>query len=108
MIKNFKPRTQVQGQPVDQSKKINRFFNLAKNIASTSEYGKIRHAELGCILGMPRNVTTGADVYVCRINKNGVFRNSKPCSMCHSALKYVGVKRVYYTTNNNTVEMYKL
>lgn len=66
------------------------------------------HAELGCILGMPRNVTTGADVYVCRINKNGVFRNSKPCSMCHSALKYVGVKRVYYTTNNNTVEMYKL
>ena len=66
------------------------------------------HAELGCVLGMPRNVTTGTDLYVCRINKEGEFRNSQPCSMCHEALKHVGVKRVYYTTNNNTIEMYKL
>ena len=146
MMKNFKPRTEVQGRPVHQSKKIKRFFNLARNVAANSEYGKIRHgallvkggsvinvcynkdnyssfgcrfrsphrghatvhAELGCILGMPRDVTMGADVYVCRINKKSEFRNSKPCSMCHAALKHVGVKRVYYTTNNNTVEMYKL
>ena len=66
------------------------------------------HAELGVVLGLSRSVTTGADVYVCRINRVGEFRNSKPCSMCHAALKHVGVKRVYYTTNNNTVEMYKL
>jgi len=66
------------------------------------------HAELGCILGLARNVTTGSDLYVCRINKNGEFRYSKPCAMCHEALKHVGVKRVYYTTNDDTVEMYKL
>ena len=66
------------------------------------------HAELGSILGMARNVTNGSDVYVCRINREGDFRNSKPCTMCHEALKHVGVKRVYYTTNDNTVEMYKL
>ena len=145
-MKYFKSRTEVQGTPVDQTKKTSRFFNLARNIASNSEYGKIRHgavlvkggsvlnachnkdsyssfggrfraahkghdtvhAELGCILGMPRNVTTGADIYVCRINKEGDFRYSKPCPMCHAALKHVGVKRVYYTTNDNTIEMYKL
>ena len=66
------------------------------------------HAEIGCILGIARDVTTGADVYVCRVNKNGEFRNSKPCSMCHEALRHVGVKRVYYTTSDNTFEMYKL
>ena len=66
------------------------------------------HAEIGCILGMPRDVTDGADLYVCRINRAGEFRNSKPCPMCHGALKHVGVKRVYYTTGDNTVEMYKL
>ena len=65
------------------------------------------HAEIGCILGIPRGSTTGADLYVCRINREGEFRNSKPCSMCHEALKHVGVKRVYYTTNDNTIEMYK-
>ena len=65
------------------------------------------HAELGSILGMPRDSTSGSDVYVCRINRDGQFRNSKPCAMCHEALKHVGVKRVFYTTNENTIEMYK-
>lgn len=128
------------------SNKIKRYFNLGRNIAYNSPYGKLRHgavlirggsvmnasfnkdsyssfgtrfrspsrgpatvhAEIGCILGMSRDVTSGADLYVCRINREGEFRNSKPCSMCHEALKHVGVKRVYYTTNDNTVEMYKL
>jgi len=145
-MNNFKPRTGVQGREVATTKKINRFFSLARNIATNSDYGKIRHgailvkggsvinachnkenyssfgrrfrdgdrghatvhAELGVILGIPRDVTSGADVYVCRINRAGVFRNSKPCAMCHAALKHVGVKRVYYTTGNNTIEMYKL
>ena len=66
------------------------------------------HAELGCILGLSRNVTVGADIYVCRVNRQGKFRNSKPCAMCHEALKHVGVKRVYYTTNEDVIEMYKL
>ena len=66
------------------------------------------HAELGCVLGVSRNVTTGADIYVCRVNRKGDFRNSKPCAMCHEILSHVGIKRVYYTTNEGTVEMYKL
>ena len=142
----FKGRTSIIGKQIDRSKKINRCFSLARNIAHNSPYGKIRHgavltkggsiinasfnkdnytsfgsrfrsplrghatvhAELGCILGLPRDVTSGADLYVCRINRKGEFRFSKPCSMCHEALKHVGVKRVYYTTSDNTVEMYKL
>ncbi len=142
----FKQRTVVAGRPVETSKRIDRYFELARNIAQNSPYGKIRHgailakggsilntsfnkdkfnsfgsrfrdadrgyatvhAELGCILGMPRSATTGADIYVCRINRDGEFRYSKPCGMCHEALKHVGVKRVYYTTNEGIVEMYKL
>ena len=145
-MQRFKQRTEIVGKVVDKTKKINRLFTLARNIAYNSPYGKIRHgaviikggsilnasfnkenyssfgtrfrlphrghatvhAELGCILGLTRDSTVGADVYVCRINRDGDYRNSKPCSMCHEALKHVGVKRVYYTTNNNTIEMYKL
>ena len=66
------------------------------------------HAEIGCVLGLVRTATSGADVYVCRINKKGEFRYSKPCAMCHQVLKHVGVKRVYYTTNEDVIEMYKL
>lgn len=143
---HYEPSSDATTKVVARTRKIERFFSLAKNVAQSSEYGKIKHgallakggsvlnvscnkdnytsfgtrfrcrhrghatvhAELGCILGMPRNVTTGADVYVCRVNKQGEFRNSRPCAMCHAALKHVGIKRVYYTTDNNNIEMYKL
>jgi len=146
MRQRFKNHTSHFGVGVKPTKKVKRYFDLARNVAFGSEYGKIRHgalltkggsiintccnkdkfcsfgtrfrnpnrgpatihAELGCILGLPRGVTTGADIYVCRVNKQGVFRNSKPCAMCHEILKHVGVKRVFYTTGDNSIEMYKL
>ena len=142
----FKPRTIISGEPIQASKKINRYFEAARNLASNSPYGKLRHgallvkggsvlsssfnkdnftafgarfrnsdhghatvhAELGCILGMPRSSTIGSDIYVCRINREGNFRYSKPCAMCHEAMKHVGIKRVYYSTNDGTIEMYKI
>ena len=66
------------------------------------------HAELGCILGMDRSVTTGSTVYVVRIGKGGEFRMSKPCKMCHQALLHVGVKRVIYSIDEQTAGAYKL
>ena len=142
----FKSRTSILGRVIHRSKKVKRYFELARNMAHNSPYGKLRHgallvrggsvmntsfnkdkfnsfgsrfreqdrgpatlhAEIGCVLGQSRSTTSGADVYVCRINKKGEFRYSKPCAMCHQALRHVGVKRVYYTTNEGTIEMYKL
>ena len=66
------------------------------------------HAELGCILGVDRKQTTSATVYVVRVGKNGDFKMSKPCTMCQSVLKYVGIKKVYYTTSNDQYEVMKL
>ena len=62
------------------------------------------HAELGAILGMDRSVTQGSTIYVVRINKEGHPRMSKPCPMCESALKHVGVKRVVYTNRDGRIE----
>lgn len=142
----FKARTNIEGTEVRISNKIKRYFDLSRNVAYNSPYGKIKHgallvkggsvlnasfnkksytsfgsrfrnandgpatvhAEIGCILGIPRDVTMGSDLYVCRINTAGEFKNSQPCPMCHEALKHVGVKRVYYTTDNLSVKMYKL
>lgn len=58
-----------------------------------------KHAELSVILGIDRKVTTGADVYVVRINPSGLIKNSKPCAMCEDVLRFVGVRRVFYSTN---------
>ena len=56
------------------------------------------HAEIGCVLGIPRPKTTGATVYVARVNNFGEEKISKPCQMCQNVLKHVGVRRVIYTT----------
>ena len=66
------------------------------------------HAELGCILGIDRSITDGARVYVCRVGKNGDFRLSKPCPMCTAAMTHVGIKRVYWTLDNETCAMGRL
>ena len=66
------------------------------------------HAELGAILNMPRESTEGADIYVVRVNRFGELRNSKPCQMCHNAMKFVGIKRVFYSNDEGTYSMMKL
>lgn len=55
------------------------------------------HAEINAILGLPRSTTEGADIYIVRVNKVHQWRMSKPCPMCEEALRFVGVKRAFYT-----------
>ena len=64
------------------------------------------HAELGSILGIDRSKTEGADVYVARIGKRGDFKMSKPCPMCESALRHVGIRRVIFTINDKIAGSY--
>ncbi len=66
------------------------------------------HAELGVILGLDRSITNGATIYVARIGKLQDYRMSKPCSMCHAAMKHVGIKRVVYTINSQTAGSYRI
>jgi tRNA(Arg) A34 adenosine deaminase TadA len=47
-------------------------------------------------------------VYVARVGKKGNLKLSKPCSMCYSAMKHVGIKKVVYTINGEMAGSYKL
>ena len=67
-----------------------------------------QHAEISAILGLPRSATEGADVYVVRINNDCNWRMSKPCHMCEEALKFVGIKRVFYTTSGSHYDCHKV
>jgi deoxycytidylate deaminase len=66
------------------------------------------HAELGAILGIAREKTQGADVYVVRVNKRDNLLLSKPCPMCEEVLRHVGVKRVFYSVDDDTIECYRV
>jgi len=66
------------------------------------------HAEIKCILGINRETTCGSDIIVVRINNQGDFRLSKPCLMCVDVLRFVGIKRVFYSVNNKEIGVLKL
>ena len=93
-------------------------LNTASNKNAHARFGKrfrrrdkgdsTYHAELGCILGLDRSVTRGADLYVVRVGRAGVLRLSKPCHMCEAALRHVGVRRVYYSIDKNEIGCMKL
>ena len=67
-----------------------------------------QHAEISAILGMPRTATQGADLYVVRINNHCQWRMSKPCPMCEQAMRFVGIKRVFYTVDGRHYDCYKV
>ena len=54
------------------------------------------HAELAALIRARVDVET---LIVCRINKNGDLRNSKPCPVCALALEEAGVEEVWFSTD---------
>ena len=83
-----------------------RFGNRFRNVRDRGH--ATHHAELGAIFGLDRSTTQGATLYVCRTNREGKFRMSKPCSMCEQVLRFCGIKRVVYTESENQVAKIKL
>ena len=47
-------------------------------------------------------------MYVARCAKDGTgARMSKPCSMCHAVMQERGIRKVYYTVDDEVVGTYK-
>ncbi len=54
------------------------------------------HAEVDAIRDAGGNVR-GAVLYVARVNKQGIDRNSKPCIRCQAVINKSQIKKVIYT-----------
>lgn len=89
------------GSVINTAHNKSNFCSFGRKFRASDEGIATLHAELGAILGLPRDVTRGGTIYVVRINREGHFRLSKPCSMCSAALKHCGISRVYYSTNTS-------
>lgn len=86
----------------------NKFKGWGNRFRRKNEGYATLHAELGCVLGVDRSLTTNATVYVVRIDAKDDFKLSRPCSMCQAVLKHVGVKKVIYSINNEEYGVLKL
>jgi tRNA(Arg) A34 adenosine deaminase TadA len=62
-----------------------------KNIVST-------HAEIDAILRVRKKINLrGADMYVARVKRTGGCGLAAPCEMCRKAIQQYGIRRVFYT-----------
>lgn len=68
------------------------------------------HAEVDAILkARKRTDLTGAKIYVARVKKGcGSSGTSKPCPMCQEVIKKYGIKKVYYTSDNDYYETMRM
>jgi tRNA(Arg) A34 adenosine deaminase TadA len=92
-------------------------LNVAANSNNHTSFGQrfrtepgraTHHAETACVLGLDKSATLGGTIYVARIGKAGDWKSSKPCSMCHEVMSFVGIKRVVYTLGPNEWDAYKI
>lgn len=58
------------------------------------------HAEVAALNACRKVDLNGATIYVARVIKNGEPRMSKPCKRCQEALKARGIRKVFYTIDN--------
>lgn len=60
------------------------------------------HAEINCINQIKHLDINFSKVrlYIYRIHKNQPFGMSRPCPSCMTAIKDLGIKDIYYTTND--------
>ncbi len=87
----------------------NNVINTGRNFAnkthpkSNSPFKNI-HAEFDAIISVPRFLLEGASLMVVRIGMTNDLLMARPCSDCYSLIKKVGIKRLYYSTNQGKIE----
>lgn len=79
--------------------------NLEKThpIMSKANPNKRAHAEIRCLRNAPLEKIKGSTIHVYRFSE-GSFRMAKPCPTCMSYIQEMGVKKIIYTTNHDSLE----
>ena len=72
------------------------------------KYKEALHAEQDAVLGLDWNNIKGCSILVVRLNYNGNISMGKPCDMCTNMIKYIGIKKMYYSNYNGEIVLEKL
>lgn len=85
---------------VSKNKVLSLGFNQLKTHSKSPHKWKTLHAEIDALLGNSFEDLKGCEAYVYRQTKDGCRAMAKPCPVCELALKKAGIKKVYFTVDN--------
>lgn len=91
----------------DKTKPISCSSNDTRSYVRRNVMGSM-HAEVGALLDFlklrKKKCATGLDVWVVRISrKTGKLTSSRPCKSCLNILKTHGIRRVWYSCNDGSI-----
>lgn len=95
-------------------KVISKGYNIANKYVHRStlplkyrKYPTSVHAEMSAILAAKEDVK-GASILIIRVNSRGLLMSSFPCPHCLLYLKYVGIRKIIYSTSEQKIEEFTL
>lgn len=79
-----------------------KFYNKYRMKLKSEEFLPKLHAEISCINSIRHlNINfSKVKIYIYRIRKDQPFGLSRPCPSCMAAIKDLGIRDIYYTTND--------
>ena len=83
--------------------KYNKYRTIDGKPCDVCQMNNTLHAELMSIINLLRTFKDNLNkcsIFVYREYKNGSTALCKPCEGCEKALHDIGIKNIYYTTNN--------
>ena len=78
---------------------VNKYFKV-KGIDTKPMFLSI-HAEVDVMSSC--KYVKGFDILVIRVNKNGDLKNSRPCNNCIDKMKTKGIRKIYWSTDEQTI-----
>lgn len=83
------------------------YFGKRYNVEKFKQYPFL-HAEIDAISKCwgKYHLDSSYSMVVIRINRDGSFKNSKPCVHCQPIIKAIGLDDVYWSTEEGTIESF--
>lgn len=84
---------------------MQKYYNKFRNIGNPGTCIPKLHAEINClnsIMGMDINFSK-VKLYIYRIRRDRPHGLSRPCPSCMAMIKDLGIKNIYYTTDDGYV-----
>ena len=81
---------------------LQKYYNKFRETTGNDHFNPTLHAEISCINSV-RNMDidfSKVKLYVYRIRKDQPYGLSRPCPSCMAAIKDIGIRDIYYTTDN--------
>lgn len=67
-----------------------------------------RHAEKNALGKLWPSKRRGCTIYSIRVTKGGKLSSAKPCPVCHEYLKENGIKTVYYSDSDGSIQRMRM